>query len=147
MADISKEIELGVGLGKLRFGMTPQMVIDLLGEPDDKEREEYSKDDPDFFTEEWHYDELELSISFDMVMEMELSTISVSSPSYTLEGKTLIGMDRKTVDAELKAMDINNQWEEFKEIDDDSDLLSNENEGLSLWYEKGKLKEIQWEML
>ena len=147
MADISKEIELGVGLGKLRFGMTPQMVIDLLGEPDDKEREEYSKDDPDFFTEEWHYDELELSISFDMVMEMELSTISVSSASYTLEGKTLIGMDRKTVDAELKAMDINSQWEEFKEIDDDSDLLSNENEGLSLWYEKGKLKEIQWEML
>ena len=127
--------------------MTPEQVSEILGEPDEKEREEYSKDDPSFFTEEWHYDEIELSLSFDMLDKMELSTISVSSADYALSGKKLIGLKRAEVEALIGEMGLHAKWEEFKEIDVNSNLLSNEEEGLSLWYEGGVLTEISWESL
>ena len=140
-----KNIELGIGIGSLKFGMLPNQVIEILGEPDEKMKEEYSKEDPDFFSEEWHYDDIELSVSFDMLDNLELSTISVSSNEFLLDNKAIIGMKREQVEQILKEMGINSQWEEFKEIDLNSDLISNEEEGLSLWFEKGKLKEVQWE--
>lgn len=140
-----KNIELGVGIGDLKFGMSALQVIEILGEPDEKMKEEYSKEDPDFFSEEWHYDEIELSVSFDMLDKLKLSTISVSSNEYLLDNKAIIGMKRDQVERFMKEIGINSQWEEFKEIDLNSDLISNEEKGLSLWFEKGKLKEVQWE--
>jgi len=142
-----KNIEIGVGIGELKFGMTPEMVIDILGEPDEKETENFSEVDPDFYSEEWHYDDLELSLSFDMLEQMELGTISVSSDHYLFEGEQLIGLSRKKVDELLKKMDLSSKWEEFKEIDEGGDLLTNEDEGLSFWFENGILTEIQWEIL
>lgn len=142
-----KNIELGVGIGELKFGMSPDDVIKLLGEPDEKNREEYSKEDPDFFSEEWHYDELELSLSFDNLGEMELSTISVSSSEYHFGGKSLIGEKRAEVEKAMKDLAINSKWEEFKNVEENSDMITNEEEGISLWFENGILTEIQWEIL
>lgn len=147
MKDEIKNIEIGVGIGKLKFGMSPEAVTEILGEPDEKFREEYDKKDSDFFSEEWHYDEMELSLSFDMLTIMELSTISVSSEDYLLDGDILIGKKRSEVEEKLKELGINSKWEEFKELDENSDLISNEEEGISLWFENNKLKEFQWEVL
>lgn len=142
-----KDIEIGVGIGELKFGMTPEMVIDILGEPDEKVTENFSEVDPDFYSEEWHYDDIELSLSFDMLEQMELGTISVSSEHYLLEGKSLIGLTRKKVEALLDEMDLSSTWEEFKDVEAGGNLLANEDEGLSLWFEDGILIEIQWEIL
>ena len=142
-----KDIEIGVGIGELKFGMTPEMVIDILGEPDEKVTENFSEVDPDFYSEEWHYDDIELSLSFDMLEQMELGTISVSSDHYLLEGKSLIGLTRKKVEALLDEMDLSSTWEEFKDVEAGGNLLANEDEGLSLWFEDGILIEIQWEIL
>lgn len=142
-----KNIEIGVGIGELKFGMSPESVLEILGEPDERHREEYSKEDPSFFSEEWHYDELELSISFDMLEKMELSTMSVSSEEYLIEGKALIGEKRDKVEEAMKELEINSKWEEFKNVEENSDLLANEDEGLSLWFEDGLLREISWEVI
>ena len=142
-----KNIEIGVGIGELKFGMSPESVVKILGEPDEKNREEYSKEDPSFFSEEWHYDDLEMSMSFDMLEKMELSTISVSSSVFTIGGKALIGESRPIVEQAMKELEINSKWEEFKEVEENSDLLTNEDEGLSLWFENGILREISWEVL
>lgn len=142
-----KDIEIGVGIGELKFGMTPEMVIDILGEPDEKVTENFSEVDPDFYSEEWHYDDIELSLSFDMLEQMELGTISVSSEHYLLEGKSLIGLTRKKVEALIDEMDLSSNWEEFKDVEAGGNLLANEDEGLSLWFEDGILIEIQWEIL
>lgn len=142
-----KNIEIGIGIGELKFGMSPESVVKILGEPDEKNREEYSKEDPSFFSEEWHYDDLEMSMSFDMLEKMELSTISVSSSEFTIGGKALIGESRPIVEQAMKELEINSKWEEFKEVEENSDLLTNEDEGLSLWFENGVLREISWEVL
>lgn len=142
-----KNIEIGVGIGEIKFGMTPEMVVEILGEPDEKVTENFSEVDPDFYSEEWHYDDIELSLSFDMLSQMELGTISVSSEHYLLEGKSLIGLTRKKVEALIDEMDLSSNWEEFKDVEAGGSLLANEDEGLSLWFEDGILTEIQWEIL
>lgn len=144
---MNKDIELGIGIGELKFGISPEKVLEIMGEPTEKHRESFSDEDVDFYAEEWHYDEMELSLSFDMLEKLELSTISVSSESFLLDGKQLIGKSRKEVEVAITSMDLSSEWEEMKNIDDGGDLLSNEEEGLSLWYEDDILTEIQWEVV
>lgn len=143
----SKEIELSIGIDKLKFGMTPEMATEILGEANEKNNVSYSDEDPEYISEEWHYDTIEMSIVFDMLDKMELTTISVSSEQYTLEGKQLIGLEREKVMNLIGEMDINPDWEELVEDDPNSATITNEEEGLSLYFEDGLLSEIQWEML
>lgn len=142
----SKEIELGIGIDQLKFGMTPALVTDILGEADEKNSVSYSEEDPDYVSEEWHYDSIEMSLVFDMLDKMELTTISVSSEQYTLEGKQLIGLEREQVMRLIGEMDINPDWEELVENDSNAATITNEEEGVSLYFEDGLLSEIQWEM-
>lgn len=144
---MNKEIKLGIGIGELKFGISLEEVLKIMGEPDEKHRENFSDEDVDFYAEEWHYDELELSLSFDMLERLELSTISVSSISYLLNGQQLIGQSRADVEKAIATMDLSSDWEELKNIEDGGDLISNEDEGLSLWYEDNILTEIQWEVI
>ena len=144
---MDKEIKLGSGIGELKFGISPENVLDIMGEPDEKHRENFSDEDVDFYAEEWHYDSLELSLSFDMLESLELSTISVSSKNYLLNGQQLIGQTRSDVEKAINSMNLSSDWEEIKNIDDGGDLISNEVEGLSLWYEDNILTEIQWEVI
>lgn len=143
----SQDIELGVGIDTLKFGMTPEMVIGILGEPTEKNKQEHSDEDPDYVSEEWHYDEIEMSIVFDMLEKMELTTISVSSEEYTLERKQLIGLDREKVMQLIGQMDLTSEWEEMKEEEANNVTLINEEDGIGLYFEGGMLSEIQWEML
>jgi len=142
-----KEIEIGVGIGELKFGATPEMVIKVIGEPGEKKKVKFSGEDPEFFSEEWHYDEKELSLGFDMLDKLELSTISVSSEQYTLEGEKLIGLEKEEVMSLIEKMDINPDWTELEEDDPASTTITNEEDGISLYFEDGLLSEIQWEML
>lgn len=142
-----KEIEIGVGIGELKFGATPEMVIKIIGEPGEKKKVEFSDEDPEFFSEEWHYDEKELSLGFDMLDKLELSTISVSSEQYTLEGKKLIGLEKEEVMRLIEKMDVNSDWTELEEDDAASTTITNEEDGVSLYFEDGLLSEIQWELL
>ena len=82
-----------------------------------------------------------------MLDQLELGTISVSSDHYLFEGEKLIGLSRDKVDKQHKKMDLSSKWEEFKEIEEGGDLLTNEEEGLSFWFEDGILIEIQWEVV
>ena len=78
---------------------------------------------------------------------MELTTISVSSKAYTLEGKEIIGLDREKVMNLIGQMDLTPEWEEMKEDEANSVSLINEEDGIALYFEDGILSEIQWEML
>ena len=142
-----KEIELGVGIGALKFGMTPEMAKGILGEPTEVNIQEHSDEDPDYISEEWHFDEIEMSVVFDMLDKMELTTMSVSSDVFTLEGKHLIGLERQKAMDLIDQMDISSEWEEFSDEDPNSFALINEEDGISLYFEDGLLSEILWEML
>lgn len=143
----SKDIELGVGIDTLKFGMSQDEAKGILGEPTEINKQEHSEEDPDYISEEWHYDEIEMSIVFDNLEKMELTTMSVSSEVYTLEGKHLIGLERKQVMEIIGRMDLSPEWEEMPDDGPNNIALINEEDGISLYFEKGVLSEILWEML
>jgi len=140
-----KEIRIGEGLGTLRFGATMQQVAQTLGEPAEKERYAIDEDD-DEETEDWHYDDLGISLSFEELEGWQLTSIAVSGEDFTLEGQQLIGRTKEDVLAEFGKR----KWGSPEE----DDVISSEEDGqslyhiddamLSLWFEEDELTEVQW---
>jgi hypothetical protein len=144
MKEHLKEIRLGKGLGSLTFGNTRDVVKALIGAPTDIERYSLSDGDCDA-TEAWHYDELDLSLSFDEEYDWRLSSIAVSSEEYTLEGVSLIGRKKEDVLEEFNKR----QWgepeedEEVSEDDPQNCLIHIDKGSMSLWFENDELTEVQ----
>lgn len=148
MKENLREIHIGQGLGNLRFGISRDEVINELGQPSDKEVYDLT-DDPDLEddrTEAWHYDDLNISLSFDEVSQWKLTSIAVSSDDFTLEGKALVGRKK----AELLEDFSKRQWGEIEEDDEvgadqsGQSLVYVEGASLSLWFEDNVLSEVQW---
>lgn len=140
-----KDIKTGEGLGIIKFGMTREQVRAILGEPDDIDT--YSDSDlEDDASESWHYDELEISLSFDEDTDWKLVTIAVSSPNYAFHNKNLIGLPAEALMAELKPLELGDYESEdwsSEEIPDHK-LISFPEVQLNFWFEDGELTEIQW---
>lgn len=143
----SKAIKIGIGVDGIEFGMATEVVLAKLGEPDEKNKITYSDEDPDYFSEEWHYDNIEMSLVFDMLNKLELTTISISSEEFTLGGESIIGKDESKVMRITKKAGIEESWEELAEEDPNYKTYTHEEEGVSLYFENGLLSEFQWEML
>jgi hypothetical protein len=71
-----KEIKAGIGLDNIKFGMLREDIKNLLGEPDEIDTHTDNEDEGQ--TESWHYDDMELSISFEEIDGMRLFSIAVS---------------------------------------------------------------------
>ena len=141
----TKEIKIGEGLGDIKFGMSREQVRAALGEPDDMDQFDDSELDDDA-SESWHYDELELSLSFDEDSDWKLVTVAVSSPDYTFHNKNLIGLSAEALMAELEPLQLGeyetDDWSS-EEIPDHK-LISFPDAQLNFWLENGELTEIQW---
>jgi hypothetical protein len=143
-----KDILPGEGLGKIRFGMSREEVKSIIGEPDEVDNYSYSEEE-ESLTEAWHYDVLNLSLSFDEEYDWELMTISVSGAEYEFIGKRLIGLQEYKLTETLKSMGIENLSSEDWSTEEDPEhhLLAAEEAGINFWLEKGVLTEIQWSPL
>ncbi|XZF15166.1 hypothetical protein ACTHGU_03445 [Chitinophagaceae bacterium MMS25-I14] len=142
MENNMKEIRLGEGLGKVRFGMTRDEVKAILGNPAEKETYSLSDDGDD--TEAWHYDDQDLSLSFDEENDWKLTSIAVSSDDYKLEGVGLIGLATEAV---LEALEKHGEIEEDEEIAEESPehrLMHIDDVTISLMFENEILSELQW---
>lgn len=140
-----REIKLGEGLGEIKFGMSREQVRTILGEPDDVDQ--YSDSDlEDDSSESWHYDEMEISLSFDEDAEWKLVTIAVSSPEYLFNGKKLIGLNQQALIKELSAQKLGESETEdwsSEEIPNHK-LVSYPEFQVNFWLENDELAEIQW---
>jgi hypothetical protein len=143
----NKAIKIGIGIDKIKFGMSPEEVLALLGVADEKNKITFSDEDPDYYSEEWHYDEMEMSLVFDMLDKLELTTISISSEDFTLGNASIIGNNESDVFSILKKAGFEKGWEELEEEEPSQKTYINEEEGISLYFEDGLLSEFQWEML
>ena len=56
-----------VGLEEVKFGFSRNQVKELLGEPSEVDSFQYEEDEDDGLTESWHYDDKEISLSFDEI--------------------------------------------------------------------------------
>ena len=132
-----KNINKGLGLGSLKFGIFTTDVEDELGSPSESEKNEDEG-------ENWHYDDYDMSMSFDE--DSRLVTIAVSDESYLLEGVSLIGKDVEFVEEQVKSMNLGESLhEEMSEgVEGGISVLGFEDSRMNLWFEDGILTEIQF---
>lgn len=140
-----KNIKLGKGLGDLQFGMSREDFKKIMGEPDEVEVIE-NEEMPEDQSEAWHYDEVELSASFDKMEDWRLTSLAVSSDDYTFEGIDLIGLSQQEVMNQIEMMDLGDiSLEELSEEEENSQQIATLLDvSLNLWFDNGILSEIQW---
>ncbi|MCB0381261.1 MAG: hypothetical protein KDD24_08390 [Flavobacteriales bacterium] len=140
----SQEIKIGRGLNNILFGISRGTFKKQLGEP--TEIDNYNAgDDDEYLTEAWHYDNFEISASFDEEDDWKLTTLSTSSPIATLEGKKVIGMTVAQVEELIAPLQLGDV--EMEEMEDDQVLMSIVASSINFWFEHGKLSEVQWGVL
>ncbi len=144
MSEHSKAINIGKGVGALTFGATREQVLVLLGEPSEREQYTLSELDQDR-TEAWHYDDLDLSLSFDEEQSWRLSSIAVSGSDYTIDHTALIGKSKEEVIQFFseKGMDEMEEDDEISKENPVNCLLHVDKASISLWFEHDELTELQ----
>ena len=103
---MENEIRIGIGLGNIRFGSSKPAIKKILGEPNEIDTVDVPIDSEEISIEQWHYDELELSLSFDDYDDELLDTFAVSSPEYTLNGIALIGKSIYEIDGMIEQLNL-----------------------------------------
>ncbi len=142
---MKKNIVLGKGLDNIQFGMLRENVKAILGEPDEIEEmvdEEMEEDR----SEVWHYDELEISVSFDEIEDWRLTSIAVSSSDFTFEGVDMIGLSQQEALAQIELMGLGEiQIDDVTGNGEANHQIAYLHEAsLNLWFDNGILSEIQW---
>jgi hypothetical protein len=138
-----ENIEIGIGIGSIRFGMNRDEVKAILGEPD--EIEVFEEEDPELdSTIVWHFDDVEMSISFgddDMLL-----AIAISNEDVMLAGKKLMGLPINEITEFVKEFDLGEMEIEEQAEEDGvkSTLVSLWESAMNLWFEDDELTEIQW---
>lgn len=139
-----KNIIPNVGLGILKFGMSKDEIVELIGQPNEKEK---IVDDqfPDEETEAWHYDELEISLGFEDIEGWKLLNIALSSNAYEFHNKKLVGLDRQALLAALDQIGLTEFLLEEITLEDEEQALIRSNEtGVNFFLDDGILSEIMW---
>ena len=144
MKDIHK-IKPLAGLGMLRFGMTRDEIRSLLGEPEDIDEYSFSGA-PDDLSESWHYDDMDLSMSFDAEDDWRLITLAISSEDYQLEDYPLVGKSKTELLQILSFLGYSDIKEENELTLDmpGHELVAEHSKFINFWLEGGLVKEIQW---
>lgn len=139
-----QEIKVGKGLNNVLFGISRETLKGQLGEP--TEIDNYNAgDDDEYLTEAWHYDDYEISASFDEEDDWRLTTLSTSSPIATFEGKKIIGMSMKEIQDLIAPLGLGDS--EIEDMEEDQILLSYVDSSLNFWFEDDQLSEVQWGVL
>ena len=139
-----KEIVAGEGLGVLKFGTSTIQVEKLLGEPDEVETYSFESEEGEL-SETWHYDSMELSLSFHEEEDWRLVSIALSSPEVTFKGEKLIGLNREKLIEKLQKMDLGNlEYEDWSSAESPNHkLISAEEHEVNFWLDNDELTEIQ----
>jgi len=141
-------IEIATGILGIDFGMTRRQVRKVLGRPNEKDYLP-AENPEDGVTEVWHYDDLEMSVTFDETENWKLTTFAVSSPDFLFEGVNLIGLSVEEVMEQIDFMDLGDMI--IMDVNDEDDDIDVETQvgtifhsGVNLWFVNGITTEIQW---
>ena len=137
------DINSGEGLGRIKFGMKTDEVEELLGPADEKEN--YTLDSGES-TESWHYDDLELSLSFVVSNEKRLVSITTSSEDSILFGEEIVGMNKKELLKYLEKKKVSDvQFEDCSSPEaPDLKLYFSMNLAMNFWLEDGIVSDVEW---
>ena len=137
-----QEIKIGKGLNSILFGTSRNSLKKLLGEPTEIDSYDAGEDDNEYLTEAWHYDEFEISASFDEEDDWTLTTFSTSDKNATIDGKKVIGLTVEQIKEYIDSIGL--EEPEVEEMEDNQTLVSYLKSCINFWFENGKLSEVQW---
>ncbi len=136
-------IEIGVGVGDIKFGMLKEDVLAILGLPTHKEIEK------DFDTgdavETWDYENFGLAFSFDEEEDWKLETITINSSNFKLKNVGLIGNTIETVQNFIEQEQLGEmEFEDYStEEMPNHELIDVDKANLFFWFTNEVLTEIQ----
>ncbi len=144
------EIIVGIGLGDINFGISREELILKINEPD--EIEELIYEHTNKKAELYHYDALGMSLEFSEEDDWKLTSMSVTSEDYMLNGYHILGKSKEDVFDILKKIHIGRiEREEFLDEEDDEDFNAElyvvKTKRLNFWFEDNTLIEVFWEPL
>ena len=137
------DINSGEGLGRIKFGMDVDEVEGLIGPADEKESYDLESGES---TESWHYDELELSLSFVISSQKRLVSVTTSSEDSILYGQEIVGMNKKELLKYLEKKKVSDvQFEDCSTADTpDLKLYYSMNLAMNFWLEDGVVSDVEW---
>ncbi|WP_300668754.1 hypothetical protein [Desulfoluna sp.] len=138
------DIQIGIGIGPIRFGQEEESISEHLGLPESREYIEFEDALGDGTKVLGYYGD-GLVFNFDSDDDFRLSTIAIREPGHTLFDKDLFGMDKLRVLTHLTEHLDEKPEEEFHSDDDAPDYLLVEyvEQSLFLWFEADRLVEIE----
>ncbi len=137
-------IELLKGFGDIKFGMSIDEVVGLLGEPSNNEDLEPIIEGKDLSSVLYDYDDLGISICFEGESKMLVSSISTSNEDATLFGEKVYEMNRNQVIELMKK----NGYKEFDEEEQEGDTcLIYDELMLDFYFNEGELIDVVWGVL
>ena len=140
------EVKTGEGLNDIKFGITREELESLLGKPDEVDGFSYEEDGQENDTEAWHYDEYEISFSFDKDDNWLLGTIASSAEDTIFAGEKIMGLDPDSVMNLLRANGIDDAVLEDLSTPENPNhhVIMVEDDSINFWFEDGELSEVQW---
>lgn len=144
MIEKIKNIEPGIGVGEVKFGMLKSDVLGILGMPTDKEVEK------DFETgdavETWDYDNCGIAFSFDEEENWKLETITINSSYFEFKGVGLVGKGIKEVQDFIEKNELGEmEFEDYStEENPNHELIDVDEANMFFWFTDEILQEIQF---
>lgn len=131
---INKDIRLGKGLGKIKFGLTRDEVEELIGEPEEVEE---SDEEDEFEHEAWNYWEEGYSLYFDKEDDYRLSCIETANREVQLWDERIFEMSQD----QLKTLFADHGIEglEEEEMEGGETRISYESEMIDLYFDEDQL--------
>jgi hypothetical protein len=133
------EIELGTGIGNIRFGFTMDQVKDIMGEPEEIEE---SDEDDEFEHKAWNYWEQGYSFFFDREDDYRLSCIQTENPNVILFGQKVFDLPANEVKALVRKNGLTDY--ETEKLETGETRLSYEKEMIDLYLEDDRLLAINF---
>lgn len=138
------DIQIGVGIGPIRFGQEEDSVTNHLGLPESREYIEFEDALGDGTKVLGYYGD-GLVFNFDSDDDYRLSTVAIREPGHTLYGEDLFGLGKLRVLTHLAQHIDETPEEEIHSDEDTPDYLLVEyvDQSLFLWFDADKLVEIE----
>jgi len=138
------DIQIGIGIGPIRFGQEEESVTEHLGLPESREYIEFEDALGDGTKVLGYYGD-GLVFNFDSDDDFRLSTIAIREPGHTLFGTDLYGLTKLQVLTHLAGHIDEEPQEEIHAEDDAPDYLLVEyvDQSLFLWFDADTLVEIE----
>lgn len=138
------EINPGIGIGSIKFGISEDQLVSILGKPDQVDEAEYVEGHSDWHRVFW-YTTRNVHFTFNKEDDYRLGTITIMGSGYTLFGKELYSLPlsviRKYIVKHTSEIPKSEDWT----IEDGAthECLIHDGLGIIFWFDNGYLTQMQ----